>query len=106
MYHVSSSLNRASIAARGLDWRHMGAARGIAGDDRPDQEGTFLCRDEAEVRFFVTINNTGGPVDVWVVDGVAEADLIVAPEGFAYVPVAIPPDCLTFLRSEVAHIWP
>jgi hypothetical protein len=38
----------------------------------PEEEGVFLCRDEFEAGFFVQINNTGGPVDVWAVTGSRE----------------------------------
>jgi len=47
LFHVSSAANRKSILAHGLDWTRMGAARGIAGSTTPEQEGVFLCRDEA-----------------------------------------------------------
>jgi hypothetical protein len=63
--HVSSVLNRASIAKHGLDWTRMGPAQGIAGSSRPEVDGIFICRGEDEARFFVRINNTGGPVDIW-----------------------------------------
>jgi len=51
------------------DWTRMGAARGIAGSMSPEEKGVFLCRDEFEARFFIDLNNTGGPVDIWVVTG-------------------------------------
>ena len=47
LYHVTSVLNRESIAQHGLDWRRMGAARGIAGSRAPvdSQEGySYLPR--------------------------------------------------------------
>jgi hypothetical protein len=82
LFHVTSSLNRESIQAHGLDWRRMGAARGIAGSSAPEQAGCFLCLNEFEMEWFVkTINTTGGPVDVWAVDGVDEKDLVESPEG-------------------------
>jgi hypothetical protein len=31
LFHVTSTLNRETILAHGLDWTRMGAARGIAG---------------------------------------------------------------------------
>jgi hypothetical protein len=43
-----------------------------------------LCRDEWEVDWFVRMNNTGGPVDVWAVDRVDEAELMESPEGHHY----------------------
>jgi hypothetical protein len=39
LFHVSSVLNRNSIAANGLDVARMGAARAIAGGREPEQEG-------------------------------------------------------------------
>lgn len=53
----------------------MGAACGIAGSREPEVEGIFLCRGESEAAWFVHMNNTGGPVDVWVVTGVGRTEL-------------------------------
>ena len=64
----------------------MGAARGIAGSMTPEENGVFLCRDEFEARFFIDLNNTGGPVDVWVVTGVEEGGLVTAVRGSATSP--------------------
>ncbi|HEV2634651.1 MAG TPA: hypothetical protein VGX23_05860 [Actinocrinis sp.] len=60
-FHVSSVLNRESIAKHGLDWARMSAAPGIAGSRSPEAEGAFVCRGEDDVSFFLMINNTGGP---------------------------------------------
>ncbi|WP_194273573.1 hypothetical protein [Rhodococcus erythropolis] len=83
-YHVTSALNRASIQRYGLDWRRMGSARGIAGSLRAEQEGCFLASDEGERDWFVRMNNTGGAVDVWEVDGIDAASLVQSPEGHYY----------------------
>ena len=91
-FHVSSSLNRDSIAEHGLDWRLMGAAPGIAGSPVAEQEGAFLTDSEFGAEFFLRMNNTGGPVDLWAVDGVARGDLEVSPEGFLYQPGVILPE--------------
>lgn len=99
-FHVSSVLNRASIAEHGLDWSRMGAAPGIAGSRAPEQEGCFLG-NEWEADFFIRINNTGGPVDLWQVDGVADDDLVESPEGFSYLPRRIPSGRLTLLRTDI-----
>ena len=48
----------------------MADAPGIAGSRQPEEEGCFLCMNDFEVSFFVRINNTGGPVDVWAVEGI------------------------------------
>jgi hypothetical protein len=55
----------------------------------------FLCRDEFEARFFTDLNNTGGPVDVWVVTGVEESELVTGGSGFCYFPAAISPAQVT-----------
>ena len=90
LFHVSSAANRKSIRSHGLDWTWMGAARGIAGSMTHEENGVFLCRDEFEARFFIDLNNTGGPVDVWVVTGVEEGGLVTGGSGFCYFPAAIP----------------
>jgi len=95
LFHVSSAANRESILAHGLDWTRMGAAPGIAGSTAPEQEGVFLCRDEFEAGFFVRINNTGGPVDVWVVTGIEADELLDGGSGFGYFPSSIPPADVT-----------
>lgn len=85
-FHVSSTLNRASIRAYGLDVRRMGPAPGIAGSRWPEQEGCFLARGERECRWFVRMNNTGGPVDVWRVDDVDVAQLLTSVQGYRFFP--------------------
>ncbi len=91
LFHVSSVANRESILAHGLDWTRMGAARGIAGSTTAEQEGVFLCRDEFEAGFIVRMNNTGGPVDVWMVTGIEADELVDGGSGFCYFPSPIPP---------------
>ena len=95
LFHVTSVLNRESILAHGLDWTRMGAAPGIAGSSLPEEDGVFLCRDDFEAGFFVQMNNTGGPVDVWVVTGVKESELVTGDSGFCYLPAAISPAQVT-----------
>jgi hypothetical protein len=99
-FHVSSSANRESIANHGLDWRRMGAARGIAGSRRPEQRGCFIARGVFEYRWFVRMNNTGGPVDVWQVHGIDAATLVTSPEGFLYFPGVISADRLTLVEES------
>jgi hypothetical protein len=98
---VTSVANRLSIAEHGLDWRRMGAAPGIAGSRRPEQEGCFLAPDEWTASYFVEMNNTDGPVDVWGVDLPAEAELTESPEGYGYFPGVIPPERLQLLRKDI-----
>jgi hypothetical protein len=102
LYHVSSTANRESIAANGLDWTRMGAAPGIAGSAEPEVAGVFLC-DEDEVGFFQHINNTGGPVDVWAVTGIAADDLIDNGSGFSYLPARIPAAQVTLISCAQAE---
>ncbi|HEY0938076.1 MAG TPA: hypothetical protein VGD91_30575 [Trebonia sp.] len=89
-FHVSSRANRESIRAYGLDWTRMGAAPGIAGSTVPEADGVFLCQDEFHAGFFVRMNNTGGPVDVWVVSGAFQDQMIDNGSGFFYFPGRIP----------------
>lgn len=98
---MTSVRNRDSILAHGLDWTRMGAARGIAGSHRAEQEGCFLAQDEFEVDWFVRMNNTGGAVDVWEISGVEGAGLVQPPEGHFYFPGIIPKECLRLLRGDL-----
>jgi hypothetical protein len=85
MFHVTPSRNRDSIDAHGLDWRHMGAAPGIAGSRRPEVEGVFVCTDRATADWFLELNNTGGPVDVWELTNVGDDELVDDPGGYCYL---------------------
>lgn len=95
MFHVSSAVNRTSIDRHGLDWSRMSGARGIAGSRFPEVEGVFLSQDRFTAEFFVRMNNTGGPVDMWTVDDVDEADLVQSGSGFHYLPHRIERSRLT-----------
>ncbi len=97
LFHVTSVLNRESIRAHGLDWTLMGAAPGIAGSGSPETDGVFLCPSEFDAGFFVQINNTGGPVDVWAVDGIDEKELVTTVNGFSYFPARVPAHQLTLV---------
>ncbi|MFH5207337.1 hypothetical protein ACHIPZ_03750 [Antrihabitans sp. NCIMB 15449] len=99
---MTSVLNRASIARYGLDWRRMGAARGIAGSVAPEQQGCFLAVGAYELNWFVRMNNTGGPVDVWEVDGVDADELIESPEGFQYLPGVVAADRIRLFQMDLA----
>ncbi|GAA4469143.1 hypothetical protein [Phytohabitans houttuyneae] len=101
LHHVTSVRNRESIRTYGLDWSRMGAARGIAGSRGPEVEGCFLCVDPHEVDWFIFLNNTGGPVDVWAVDGIEVGELLLSPEGHHYFPGRIEPGRLTLVRQDV-----
>jgi len=101
-FHVTSSRNRDSVLLNGLDWTRMGGAPGIAGSPSPEQDGCFLCLSEFDVEWFVDLNNTGGTVDVWAIDGVDEDELIESPEGHYYVARVIPATRLVLLRQDIA----
>jgi hypothetical protein len=81
----------------------MGAAHGIAGSIAPEQQGCFVCRD-VEVDWFVEMNNTGGPVDVWAISGVDENSLVQSPEGYEYVAASIPSGRLTLTRCDIEPV--
>lgn len=51
--------------------------------------------------WFVRMNNTGDPVDVWAVDGLNEGDLVESPEGHSYVGSRFPVECLSLIRSDI-----
>lgn len=103
-FHVSSSLNRASIQQYGLDWTLMGAAPWIAGSRAPEVEGCYLTEDEFTAAFFFRMNNTGGAVDLWAVEGVDPSSLMESPNGFRYLPERISSDRLTLVRTDVAPV--
>ena len=79
----------------------MALASGIAGSRRPEVEGVFLCCGDWEVDWFIDLNNTGGPVDVWAVAGVDGADLIDNGNGHYYLARPVTPSDLTLVRQDV-----
>lgn len=101
-FHVSSVHNRESISKHGLDWRRMGAAPGIAGSRQPEQPGCFLVDHESDVEWFVRMNNTGGAVDVWEVNGVDVSELVESPEGgYLYLPTVVPNRQLRLVQRDL-----
>ncbi|MBI4941541.1 MAG: hypothetical protein HY830_12415 [Actinobacteria bacterium] len=68
----------------------MAAAPGIAGSSRPEADGVFVARGRYEAQWFVTMNNTGGPVDVWRVADVDVTALEDNGNGYQYVPGTVP----------------
>lgn len=101
MFHVTSVRNRRSIQTHGLDWTHMSDVPGIAGSRRPEVDGVFLVEDPEMAQFFVQINSTGGPVDIWAVDDVDPADLVDAGSGFSYLPARVERHRLTLLDRDI-----
>ena len=86
----------------------MGAARGIAGAHSPEVQGIFLCVEDWEAQWFIEMNNTGGPVDLWEVAGVELRELLVSPEGgHQYIGRPIPPAAVHLLRQDIPpEPWP
>ena len=101
LFHVSSVKNRDSIMEYGLDWSRMSASSGIAGSRHPEEEGCFMCLTRDDCDFFIYINNTGGRVDVWAVDGIDELELTVTGQGFSYFPGEISPKSLTLVERDL-----
>jgi hypothetical protein len=64
----------------------MSHAPGIAGSNSPEVAGVFLCVDRHEADYFMRMNNTGGPVDVWQVDGIDVEELLDAGSGYLFLP--------------------
>jgi hypothetical protein len=75
----------------------------VAGSIAPEQQGCFVCRAD-EVDWFIGMNNTGGPVDVWAVSGVDEDSLVQSPEGYGSVAARIPSDRLKLRRTDIAPV--
>jgi hypothetical protein len=94
-FHVTSSLNRASIQTNGLDWRRMGIARGIAGSRQPEAEGIFLVHDEFNVEWFahMGLEAEHESLDVWAVT--LPDDPAIDPETeYPLVTEPIPPEAI------------
>ena len=95
MFHASSTQNRQSIEAHGLDWRRMGTALGIAGSRRPEAPAVFLNESWDEAAWFARMGREGGraalhhDVDIWgaIVD---EIWIATGPDGWwmTFAPVS------------------
>ncbi len=102
-FHVTSVRNRESILRHGLDPARMGAAPGIAGSRTPEADGIFVARGTWEADWFVGMNNTGGPVDVWAVGGVDPFRLEDNGTGYLDVPGTVAADRLTLVREDLPY---
>ncbi len=40
-------------------------------------------------------------MDVWAVEGIDESELVTSPEGYEYLPVAIPREKLQLVRKDI-----
>src|SRR5258708_28918478 len=49
--------------------------------------------------FFIGLNNTGGPVDVWAITGIDERQLTEAPNRFRCYPAKIPASQVTLIQQ-------
>jgi hypothetical protein len=111
-FHVSSSLNRASIERHGLDWRLMGAAPGIAGSRGPEEQGIFLVTDAWDVEWFAQMGLEAGhaSIDVWRVSLPSNMELSNGAE-YPLITEPIPPEAIALhqkdwtARDPGAVIW-
>ena len=110
MFHASRSVNRASIARHGLDWRRM-TGPGIAGSDVPKWPGVYLCSDRPGARWFAGMHGPG-PADIWRVrvNGLwLEGDPLASGGGddaWMISPEPIPADRVTLCERDVEPGWP
>jgi hypothetical protein len=104
LWHVSVSLNRASIAEHGLDWRRMTITTGIASGQlegrsyRPELEAVFLCESLDDVEFFVGFGRHP-LVDVWEVDAPG-LPIEPGPDGWVMSRSAIAPGHIRLLHAD------
>lgn len=99
LYHVSASVNRDSIRAHGLDPRLMGAACGIAGSERRELDGVFVCHDREDAMRFVAMGRRQvGQVDLWEIDDPGSV-LQTNTSGYDYIPVSVPPERVRLVES-------
>ncbi len=102
LYHVSASVNRASILAHGLDPRLMGAESGIAGSGRRELDGVFVCHDREEAHYFVEMGlGHLDAVDVWEIDD-AGSVLQSNAGNYEYLPVAVPAERVRLVETFTA----
>jgi hypothetical protein len=60
-----------------------------------------VSSEEWDVDYFVRMNNTGGPVDVWQVDGVDTEQLRDNGNGYFYLPGRIPVDRIVLVQTDL-----
>jgi hypothetical protein len=98
-WHVTSAVNRASIQEHGLDWRHMGATRGIAGATEPEMAAVFLCETIGETDFFIEFRRHPR-FDLWRVD-VSGLVIEAGPSGWLVHRQPIPPHRLQLVQKDI-----
>jgi hypothetical protein len=116
LYHVTSSLNRASIAEHGLDCRRAPAARGFDGGATHEQPGVFLARDRDEADWLVAMGKSRAArglrrnpgIDVWKVSIEDDLDEVEGRElpcllvdGFLCWAEPIPAACLRLINQDL-----
>jgi hypothetical protein len=102
-FHVTPSVNRASIEEHGLDWMRMGITNGVAGGcRRPEVAGIFVC-EEWDIDWFAEMAISAGhpSVDVWEVSLVEGGSLVEDEStGYSYVPQPIPRGDIRLARAD------
>src|SRR5450759_365081 len=99
LFHVTSTLNRETILAHGLDWTRMGRP-GVSPEPGARGSGRVLVPGRIRGRLLRADEQHRRPVDVWSVTGIDEQHLISTGSGFRYFPARIP-------RSQVTLAdWP
>ena len=73
----------------------------LAGNIEAEADGVFLCETEL-VEFFIRINSTGGPVDLWEVRDVDPQALVDNGTGFRYLPGIVATDRIALVREDIA----
>lgn len=102
VFHASAVANRDSIRRHGLDWRRMGAARGIAGSTKPELPGIFICDCMEDISFFLHMARCA--TDVWSVD----ADGLwceTGPSGWWVISQPIGPERLRLVARDIPAHW-
>jgi myo-inositol-1(or 4)-monophosphatase len=112
VYHVSSTLNRSSIAEHGLDWERMRDVPGVAGSPTPERPGVFLAEDLHMADWFVQMSRSNHQsVDIWEVTlphdfDAYEEDLPAGlpydrMDGHLYTTERVPPDRVRLLKTDL-----
>jgi hypothetical protein len=97
-YHITSSLNRASIEQHGLDPTRMGNVPGIAGAGVPEVDGVFLAFDLWEVRAYANFRVHQEMLDIWRINDL-DAELRETPNGTFYVEGPIPREMIELIAE-------
>lgn len=66
----------------------------------PEVDGIYLVDDERDADWFAeVVNNTGGAVDVWTVDGVDADRLVPDGSGYSYLPDRVDRHRIALLKT-------